>query len=179
MSKIELLALNGAPGTGKSTTTRAISEYLGAAAIPHAVIDVDELALIFDGRSFDQKKAFMWRNLAAIWSNYIDVGDIKIIIPLVIDNDTELEAFKAATPGAERIMCELTAPAGVLKQRIAEREPGSQETMFKLIDHYDQHRQANIGKYADFEVATDDKNIAETVAEVIAKAGWQMPDMLF
>ncbi len=172
MSSVELLALNGAPGTGKSTITRAISDYLRTTAVPHAVIDADELALIFDGRPFDHKKAFMWRNLAAIWPNYTDVGDIKIIIPLVIDNDTELEAFRAATPDAKRVMCELTAPVNVLKQRVAEREPGNQKTMFELIDSYDQRRQTNAGKYADFEVATHDKNIAETAAEVMAKAGF-------
>ena len=173
MSNIRLLVLNGAPGTGKNTITRAISERLGAAAVPHAVIDADELALIFDGRPFDQKKAFMWRNLAAIWPNYADAGDIKVIIPLVIDNDAELEAFKAATPGTERIICELTAPVDVLKQRVAEREPDRQEAMFKLIDHYIQRKQINASKYADFEVTTHDKNIAETAAEVITKAGWQ------
>lgn len=173
MSNIQLLVLNGAPGTGKNTITRAISERLGATAVPHAVIDADELALIFDGRPFDQKKTFMWRNLAAIWPNYAETGDIKVIIPLVIDNDVELEAFTAATHGAERIMCELTAPVNVLKQRVAEREPGNQETMFKFIDRYVQRRQINAGKYADFEVTTHDKNIAETAAEVITKAGWQ------
>lgn len=172
MTTIELLALNGAPGTGKNTVTHALSERLGEATVPHAIIDVDEIALIFDGRPFAEKKAFMWQNLAAIWPNYAALDGIKVIIPLVINNDNELEAFKTATPGAKRIICELTAPIAVLKQRVAAREPHNQERMFALIDSYEQLRQTNAGKYADFEVSTHDKSIAEVADEIVAKVGW-------
>lgn len=118
----------------------------------------------------------MWRNLAALWPNYAAIGgDLKVIIPLVIDDDESLEAFKAATPDAQRTICELTAPVDVLKARVAAREPDNQERMFALIDRYSERRQNNDGRYADFEVPTHQRTIDEVAAEVIAKTGWQLP----
>lgn len=178
MPPIELLALNGAPGSGKNTITHVVCDRLIEAKVATAVIDADEIALVFlhDGRPFEWKKAFMWRNLAALWPNYAAIGnDLKVIVPLVIDDDENLEAFKAATPNAKRVICELTAPVDVLKERVATREPDNQERMFALIDRYEQRRQSSGGNYADFEVSTHNRTVEEVATEVISKAGWQLP----
>jgi len=55
----------------------------------------------------------MWKNLAAIWPHCAALGDIKIIIPIVIDNDEDLEALKIVIPSKFTI-CELVAPLEVL-----------------------------------------------------------------
>src|SRR5688500_13121134 len=99
MNKVEILVLNGSPGSGKSALTYAISEQLRMAKVTNAVIDVDWIALIYpkDEKPLEWKKNFMWKNLTAIWPNYVAVGEIKIIIPVVIDNDKDLESLKIAT----------------------------------------------------------------------------------
>lgn len=174
MNTAEILVLNGSPGVGKSTLTRAICGHLNTAKAANAVIDADEIALVFlhDGRPFEWKKAFMWRNLAAIWPNYAAIGDIRVIIPAIIDDETNLEAFKAATPGAKRTICELTAPAEILKQRVAERDPDDAQRMHGLIDRYHQRKQDNSRKYSDFEVSTHNRSVEEVMAEILTKAGW-------
>jgi len=181
MNVADLLILNGSPGSGKSTLTRAISDRLRAAKIPNATIDADEIDLVFpsEEKSFEEfmkwKKSFMWRNLAAIWPNYVAVEEnMKIIIPMVIDSSENLAALSAATPGGNIILCELVAPLDVMKQRVTERDGGNMEKMFWLMDRYDQGRVGNAGKYAHFEVSTHGKSIDEAALEVIKKAGWQL-----
>jgi tRNA uridine 5-carbamoylmethylation protein Kti12 len=176
MNNIELLVLNGSPGSGKSTLMDAISEYLRAAKVTCAVIDVDEIARVYlsEERPFEWKKEFMWANLKAIWPNYIAIGDIKIIIPCVLDDEVNLEALKDATPDSKLTICKLVVPLEVLKQRVSEREPNDywRERLNGLVDQYNQQEQSNPGKYADFEVSTHNKSVEETTIEIITKLGW-------
>ncbi|WP_431277135.1 hypothetical protein [Leifsonia poae] len=63
-------------------------------------------------------------NLRAIWPNYIAaVPDIKLIIPMVFNDEQEVELVLETVPGARLIICETTAPIAILKQRVTEREP--------------------------------------------------------
>jgi tRNA uridine 5-carbamoylmethylation protein Kti12 len=176
MSNAELLILNGSPGSGKSTLADAIAEQLRQTKTTHAIIDADEIARAYPGGddSLGWHKTLMRKNLAAIWPNYTVLDNIKIIIPLVIDNDADLTTLKAATPGCKLIMCELVAPIDVLKKRVTAREPNDywQEKLRGLVDRYNQRKQSNAKKYADFEVSTHNKNVQETAIEIITKLGW-------
>lgn len=173
---MELLVLNGAPGSGKSTLTEAIFEQLRAAGIPCAIIDADQIALIYtaDNRPFEWKKEFMWANLAALWPNYAAVGDIKVVIPCVIDDDENFAKLKAATPGSNLTICKLVAPLNVIRQRITNREPNSywRERLLGLVERYHKRDQNNPAKYADFEVSTHNKSVDEAAQEIITKLGW-------
>lgn len=176
MNNVELLILNGSPGSGKSTLTEAIFEHLRESKVRCAIIDADQIALIYtaDDRPFEWKKKFMWSNLKAIWPNYVGVADIKIIIPCVIDDLENLAALKAATPGSNLKICKLVAPLEVIKQRINEREPEGywRDRLHGLVDRYHQRAQESTEKYADFEVSTHDQSVDETASEIITKLGW-------
>lgn len=57
---------------------------------------------------------------------------------------------------------------------MTEREPNNywQERLRGLVDRYQQQKQNNFKKYADFEVSTYDKSVEETIIEIMVKVGW-------
>ena len=76
----EVLVLHGSPGSGKSTLAGVIAELLRVYDKAHAVIDLDEISLIFPSPGRD----FALRNLEAIWPHYAAVPGLRLIVPSVI-----------------------------------------------------------------------------------------------
>ena len=108
----DVLVLHGSPGSGKSTLARTVSEALGAADVAHGVIDMDELSLVHPYLGHPFARA----NLRAIWPNHVAaIPNIKLIIPMVFEDEQEVGLLRAALPGAGLTICE-AAPIAVLKQ---------------------------------------------------------------
>jgi predicted kinase len=165
---VDVLVLHGSPGSGKSTVSRAVAERLREADLAHAVIDLDHLSLIYPhpGRSFARE------NLKAIWPNFATVAGLKVILPTVIADEDELVQLRAALAGSRMVVCELTAPVAVLRERVAAREPNEywQNRLGDFVELY--HGRTDLPGIRDFAVATHDKSVAEAAREVIRKAGW-------
>ena len=166
---VDVLALHGSPGAGKSTLARALALALAEAGISWGVIDMDELSLIhpYPGRSFPRE------NLRAIWPNYVAaVPDIKLIIPTVFADEEEVELLRAALPGARLIICELTAPVEVLKQRVTEREPTEEMAvgLRRWVDVY--HARSDHERIRHFQVSTSPATVAESVHTIRRLARW-------
>ena len=168
MKNVEVLVLHGSPGSGKTTLSRAIAELLRTAAMPHAVIDLDDLSKIYPHPG----RAFALENLRAYGPNFAAVADLKVVIPSVIADVAELSQLRLAAPASRLIVCELTAPKDVLKQRVTAREPNEywQVRLQNFVDLY--HRRLDLQHIRDFQVTTHDRPIAESASEVIEKAGW-------
>jgi predicted kinase len=168
VSDAEVLVLHGSPGSGKTTVARAISEILRVADMAHAVIDLDDLSILYPspGRSFARD------NLMAIWPNYAAVPRLKVVIPSVIADEPEREQLRAAVPGARFIVCELTAPEAVLKDRVTAREPNEhwQQLLRDFVDLY--HRRTDLARIRDFQVQTHGRSVDETAMEIIELTGW-------
>ncbi len=165
----EVLALHGSPGSGKSTLARALSQALGAADVAHGVIDMDELSLVHPY----QGHAFARANLRAIWPNYVAAApDIKVIIPMVFEDEREVDLLRAAVPGARLLICETTAPIAVLQQRVTEREPTEEgaEGLRRWIDVY--HARSDHERIRHFEVVTHPATVNESVQEILAATVW-------
>lgn len=167
MKKVEVLVLNGSPGSGKSTLAEEISEQLRIADIPNAIIDIDELARIYPEKFMN----LAWDNLAAIWNNYVLVPGIKMILPVCIDTQIEFDHVKKATPCNKFTICELTAPFGILKQRVIEREPNEywKNKLVKLVEAYDRRPV----KFGDFQIDTSISDPESSAKEIITRLGWQ------
>jgi predicted kinase len=165
----DVLALHGSPGSGKSTLARALAMTLAEADIPWGVIDMDELSLIhpYPGRFFPRE------NLRAIWPNYVAaVPKIKLIIPTVFADEQEVELLRDVLPGARLLICELTAPIEILKQRVTEREPTEQMAagLRRWVDIY--HARSDHEQIRHFQVTTHPASIEESIREILQLADW-------
>ena len=167
---VDVLALHGSPGSGKTTLARAIVELLREFDLANAVIDLDELSLVHP----HPKRSFALENLKAIWPNYAALRDLRLVIPTVIADEDELVELRDAVPGARVVVCELTAPEAILKDRVTAREPNEywQNALRDFVDLY--HRRSDLGTIRDFQVSTYDRPIDEAAREVIEKTGWQL-----
>jgi tRNA uridine 5-carbamoylmethylation protein Kti12 len=169
MRNSEVLVLHGSPGSGKSTLARALFEYFRISDRAVAVIDPDELNLIHP----DQGRAFWLSNLRSIWANYTTVDSLRAIVPTVIADAEDRARLQDALPASRFVICELMAPKDVLKHRVSAREPNEfwREQLERWVDVY--HDRDEGQKFGDFQVATYDKTIDETVIEILDKAGWR------
>ena len=171
MNGVDVLVLHGSPGSGKTTLSRAIAECLRTADMAHAVIDLDDLCMVHPY----PRRSFARENLRAIWPNYAAIPDLKLVIPSVIADEDERGLLRAAVPGARFVVCELTAPQAVLKDRVTAREPNEswQSRLRDFVDLY--HRRTDLGRIRDFQVSTHDRSVEEAAREVVEKSGWTGP----
>ncbi len=164
-----MLVLHGSPGSGKSTLARALSEALRVADVAHGVIDMDELSLVhpYPGRWFPRD------NLRAIWPNYVAaVPDIKLIIPMVFNDEEEVDLLRAALPGTRLMICETTAPIEVLMERVTKREPTDEwaAALRKWIDVY--HARSDHERIRHYQVVTHPATVDESAREILSLTRW-------
>jgi hypothetical protein len=135
----------------------------------HAVIDLDDLSMIHP----HPRRSFARDNLRAIWPNYAAVPHLKAVIPAVIADAEELVQLRAAMPASRLVVCELTAPETVLRDRVTAREPNEywRKRLRDFVDLY--HRRTDLADIRDFQIATHGRSVDETAQEIIEKAGWQ------
>ncbi len=171
---VDVLVLHGSPGSGKTTLSRVVSELLREADLAHAVIDLDDLNMVYPS----PPRSFARANLRAIWPNYAAIPDLRLILPSVIADQEELEHLRGAVPGSRFVVCELTAPEAVLKERVTSREPNEfwRQRLRGFVDLF--HARSDLEEIRDFWVSTHDRSIEESAREVVEKAGWQQAERL-
>ncbi len=168
---VPVLIISGSMGSGKTTVLSEASDLLAEASVPHAAIDLDCLSIMYpqQGRYGEQ---LMFTNLAAVWPVYAAAGAERLLVACVVEDRAELAQYCRAVPGAEIVVCRLTAPVATMQARVRSREPGMLQAQFtaRSAELADILERAQV---EDFTVDNGDGRLVTAVArEILSHAGW-------
>lgn len=172
MKPVPILVITGPVGVGKTAVSDEVSELLQRADEPHAQIDMDSLAWCYPRPAGDPHAvALRFRNLAAIWPNYVAAGARRAVIGAVVEARSDLDLYRQSIPDGDLAVVRLRASPATLEERIRRRMPGA-----GLQWHLDRAPQlATIMDRAAVEdhlVETDARSVSEIAEEVLDRAGW-------
>jgi hypothetical protein len=158
-------------GTGKTTVLSEASDLLKEAGVAYAAIDLDWLSKM-DPSQGEHGERLMFANLAAVWPNYATAGAERLLIARVVENRAELQRYREAVPGAEPVVCRLTASIDTMKKRLRVREPG----MFQAQAIARSATLDDILERAGAEDFTVDngegRSVTDVARDVLSLAGW-------
>jgi predicted kinase len=174
MTGYELLLIGGGAGVGKTSVAWEVSVALQRAGTAHSLIEGDYMDQIHPAPYGDPDRAAITeRNIAAVWSNYAALGQRRLIYTNTVSILDAPMVGRAMGGNAVRTTCVLlTAAEATVRQRLAQREIGSQ-----LDAHIE--RSLRMGRRLEDEapagtvrVPTDGRSVLEIAAHVVRAAAW-------
>lgn len=170
ISMTAVLVVTGPVGVGKSTVLNEAEVILASAGLSHAAVVMHEIARCGPAAPGDPwNEQLMWRNLAALWSNYSAQGVDRLLLEWLIERREQLHPINAAVPNATITIARLRAPLEVIEGRISRREPDPDGELSAArwwaprMDNW---------HYEDFLVDASGPSVREIAAEVLRIAGW-------
>lgn len=163
---MDTILITGSPGSGKTTTANCLSEIFREQNIHHIVIDPDETARVFPEDSLSQLKM---DTLTALQPLYANLGVEKIIMPMTIDDNNDLEIINTIF-GKEKIkIFNLIVAEHVSVKRVVEREPNEywQNKLSKIVKTY--HRNESARTFECNDIDAKDRSVLE-VAQAISNS---------
>ena len=168
--EVPVVVITGTMGSGKTTMLGEASDLLTARGMAHAAVDLDTL-----GMGHLPKAAWAdlpYRNLASVWQNYAASDATRLLIAEAIEHVSELHRFREAIPGAQIIVCRLTASLATMQARVSQREPGIHHDAF-VRRVADLEALIDAASVEHFSLATDDsRSITEGAREMLSMANW-------
>ncbi|MFI9036210.1 hypothetical protein [Streptomyces sp. NPDC053726] len=175
MNHAEVLLIGGRAGVGKSTVAWEVSAQLRAVEAAHAVLEGDLMGQVHPAPEGDPHRAGITeRNLAAVWSNFAELGCRRLIYTNTVSVLPESAVMFERAMGADvrivRIL--LTASDTTTFGRLAGREIGSEldrevASSVRKARLLDEHSPADTVR-----VATDGRKVTDIAREVVAVTGW-------
>ena len=114
----------------------------------------------------------MFRNLAVVWPVYAAAGAERLLVARVVEDRAMLQQYRKAVPGAEPVVCRLTASIATMLERLRVREPG----MFQAEAIVRAKELAGILERAQAEDFTvdngEERSVTEVAREVLTRAAW-------
>jgi hypothetical protein len=163
--------VTGPIGVGKTAVLHEADSVLVAEESRHATVELEELARCWSRGIGPDRKSFVYKNLAAIWSNFEAAGADRLLLSGLVEHRSDVEAVVDAVPGAVVTIARLHAPLAVLEQRIRSREAG--DAVEGELDgarwwarHFeDEHPE-------DFVVETDARPVRDVAQEMLRSVRW-------
>lgn len=172
MESVPVLLITGPVGVGKSSALFEASRLLREASVPHAAVNLSQLAVAWPPPSDDPwNERLTHRNLACVWSNAHKAGAERLLLERVLEARSLLRHVEAAVPGAQITVVRLRAPKDIVEARIRHRELGRDPSWFLAAATYlvETMEQSEV---ADHVVDTANRTVAEIAADVLRAAGW-------
>lgn len=169
-AQVPVLVITGTMGSGKTTMLGEGSDLLTARGMAHAAVDLDTLGMghLPEGAWPD----LPYRNLGSVWRNYAAAGATRLLIAEAIEHVSELHHIRGAIPGAQIIVCRLTASLATMQARVSQREPGMCRDAF-VRRVADLEALIDAASVEHFSLATDDgRTITEVAQEMLSLANW-------
>ncbi|THV41470.1 hypothetical protein [Glycomyces buryatensis] len=176
MQHAEALLIGGRAGVGKSTIGWEVSAQLCDAEIAHAIIEGDFMGQVHPAPEHDPDRTGVTEhNLAAVWSNYAQLGCRRLIYTRTVCVLPEHTGMFERAMGAEvriiRVL--LTASDETASARLTGREMGSRlerEQRTSALKAPMLEARAPAGT---IRVATDGRSVIDIAREVAALTGWR------
>jgi hypothetical protein len=120
----EAVLITGVYGSGKSSVAEEMTAVLEEHDAPYALLDLDFLAWFDTGsEGGPTEHLMMLRNLAALVSNYLDVGIRFFVLAKALRDRAELEDLRAGLPMPLKVV-RLTVPLEEIEERLS-HDPSS------------------------------------------------------
>jgi hypothetical protein len=169
----EVLLIGGRSGVGKSTVAWEVSSRLQDLGVAHACIEGDFLDQVHPAPPGDPARtAITARNLAAVWGNYRELGQTRLVYCNTVAV-LEADMITAAMGGSVTpIGVLLTAGDAAAGERLRARETGSLlEPHLRRSAFMAGHLDANTPDWV-HRVPTDDRSVPEIADAVVRLTGW-------
>lgn len=167
---VPVLLVTGPIGVGKTVVLHEADALLIEAGVRHATVELEEIARCWPDAIEGSRKAFVYRNLAALWPSFVAVGATRLLVSDLVEQRSDLRLVSDAIPGAAVTVVRLHASLSTLEQRIRRREPASPDGDLAgarwWARHFDEVR------VEDHLVETEERPVDEIAREVLRRAGW-------
>jgi hypothetical protein len=123
------VVVTGPPGAGKTVTLTALSDALVEDQVPHAAVDVDEVAWAYPFPTLAQRCAHLQN-----WSvPHRRASHDLLLVAEVIESPGHLRDVLASLSADDHLLIRLDATPAGLRQRIIDREPPGWSSLAWLL----------------------------------------------
>jgi hypothetical protein len=167
---VPVLLVTGPIGVGKSAVLHEADALLIEAGSDHATVELEEIARCWTNAIEGSRTAFVYQNLAALWSNFVAIGASRLLLSALVEQRSDLHLVSEAIPEAAITVVRLHASLAALEQRIRLREPASLEE--DLVGARWWTQRFSEVRVEDHVVETENRPIGQIAREVLRLAAW-------